>query len=590
MRRAGVLAVAIAGLCSVAGAAGAACRLTALMNWPVTMLGARPIVHASLNGTDVQFEADSGAFYSMISPGSAQELHLRKAAAPFGFTVQGVGGDVMPEIATVHAFGIQKHTVHDVEFMVGGSELSPAVGVIGQNVLGIADVEYDFAHGMMRLVETEGCWRDSMAYWANDKPFSTISIDAMDDRNRATLGAARVNDKPIQVQFDTGASVSFLTLRAAARAGLSPTSPGAVSGGYTHGIGRGLVQTWIVPVDSFTIGDEMIKHTKLRIGDVDLNGPDMLLGADFFLSHRVFVANSQRKLYFTYNGGSVFDVKVADEAPAVNQTAAAASAGAAPENPKDADGFSRRGAARAGRGDLAGAIADYSRAIELAPNDPDYALQRAEARLQVRQPSLAMDDLGVVIRLKPDSVPARLLRASLRLDGRERDLAREDVDAAAKALSPAADANLEVAEFYERLDAFDPAIAAYSRWIPVHGEDQRLPQALNGRCWSRALANKELDGALSDCDRAVRTYAYKDMALDSRGLVHLRRGEYDRAVADYNAALAINPKIAWSYYGRGLAELKTGETAKSTADFAAAHALAPNLTEEAARYGLPSAS
>ena len=29
----------------------------------------------------------------------------------------------------------------------------------------------------------------------------------------------------------------------------------------------------------------------------------MLLGADFFLSHRIYVANSRDKLYFTYNGG-----------------------------------------------------------------------------------------------------------------------------------------------------------------------------------------------------------------------------------------------------------------------------------------------
>jgi hypothetical protein len=32
----------------------------------------------------------------------------------------------------------------------------------------------------------------------------------------------------------------------------------------------------------------------------------MLLGADFFLSHRIFVSNEQHKVYFTYNGGPVF--------------------------------------------------------------------------------------------------------------------------------------------------------------------------------------------------------------------------------------------------------------------------------------------
>jgi hypothetical protein len=32
----------------------------------------------------------------------------------------------------------------------------------------------------------------------------------------------------------------------------------------------------------------------------------MILGMDFLQTHRVFVANSQRKIYFTYAGGTVF--------------------------------------------------------------------------------------------------------------------------------------------------------------------------------------------------------------------------------------------------------------------------------------------
>ena len=32
----------------------------------------------------------------------------------------------------------------------------------------------------------------------------------------------------------------------------------------------------------------------------------MLLGADFLHAHRVLVAHSQRKIYFTYAGGPVF--------------------------------------------------------------------------------------------------------------------------------------------------------------------------------------------------------------------------------------------------------------------------------------------
>ena len=45
-------------------------------------------------------------------------------------------------------------------------------------------------------------------------------------------------------------------------------------------------------------------------GGLDLENADMLLGADFFLSHHVLVSNSQQKIYFTYNGGPVFMLNV----------------------------------------------------------------------------------------------------------------------------------------------------------------------------------------------------------------------------------------------------------------------------------------
>ncbi len=38
-----------------------------------------------------------------------------------------------------------------------------------------------------------------------------------------------------------------------------------------------------------------------------------------------------------------------------------------------------------------------------------------------------------------------------------------------------------------------------------------------------------------------------------RGLVYLRLARYDKAIADYDAALNLRPKSAWSVYGRGLA-------------------------------------
>src|SRR4029077_750119 len=112
----------------------------------------------------------------------------------------------------------------------------------------------------------------------------------------------------IRVTFDTGAYTSMLSLRAASRAGIQTDSPSVVDAGYSSGIGRGMVKTYLVTASSFKIGDGAeIQNARLRVADFNLE-TDMLLGSDFFVSHHIFVSNSQRKLYLTYNGGPVFNL------------------------------------------------------------------------------------------------------------------------------------------------------------------------------------------------------------------------------------------------------------------------------------------
>jgi tetratricopeptide (TPR) repeat protein len=143
-----------------------------------------------------------------------------------------------------------------------------------------------------------------------------------------------------------------------------------------------------------------------------------------------------------------------------------------------------------------------------------------------------------------------------------------------------------VAGLYATAGQFDRALASYDSWIAANPHDDKLPVALNGRCWTRALANRELDKALADCEAALKRGPRTAGGLDSRGLVHLRRGELDLAIADYDAAIRLQPKEAWSLYGRGLAKLAKGDKPGGEADVAAAAALAPNLPVAAKQYGL----
>jgi hypothetical protein len=75
-------------------------------------------------------------------------------------------------------------------------------------------------------------------------------------------------------------------------------------------------------------------------------------------------------------------------------------------------------------------------------------------------------------------------------------------------------------------------------------------------------------------------------AADSRGLVFLRLGDYQKSITDYDASIAITPKTAWSWYGRGIDKLRLHQTAAGDADIAHANSLSPKIGETAAQHGI----
>jgi tetratricopeptide (TPR) repeat protein len=588
-----VLCVSIA----VAPAYGGTCKLGKMAEFPITMTNMRPLVTAKINDADVQLLVDSGAFYSMLSAPSASELKLSTRPAPFGFYLTGVGGGrADASIAKVKVFTLAGVPLHDVEFLVGGSEVGAgSIGVLGQNVLHMADVEYDLGQGFVRLMHPEDCRNAILAYWVNGTttPYSVIDIERTTPQNPQTQSFASINGTKIRVTFDTGAGNSVLSLRAAARVGIKPDSPGVVSAGPMYGIGKNLIPTYIAPFPSFKIGDEEIQNTRLRIADIDLPNADMLLGPDFFLSHRIYVANGQHKLYFTYNGGPVFNLAGAKYPKA--QTDPASDASTAPSKEasaetEDAAAYSRRGTALAARRDFDQAIAALTRACELAPDHPEYFYQRAIVYWQMKRPAPAMADLDRALKLKPDDLRALVARAELLLQAGEKPRAIADLDAADAVAPKQADERYAMARAYELADFSTPAIAQYDLWITSHADDARLPVALNSRCWVRALGGADLALALEDCNAALKradkaTPFYAKVA-DSRGLVLLRMGEYDKSIADYDASLKINPRNAWSLYGRGIDELRKHKTLEGQADIARATAVWADVAEQFKRRGI----
>ena len=560
------------------------CKVIQFAELKVTMLGNSPTVDLKINGVPVKFTVDSGAFYSTLNTATARQLKLPLDAT--NLQVKGVAGVADTYVTKAETVELAGAKIERVPFVVasfgGGTD-----GLLGQNVLGIADVEYDLPHGEIRLFKPQDCGRMSMAYWANGRAVAEIPVEPRDDYQHHTIGHGILNGKDVKVMFDTGASTSFIALGAAARAGVRPGDPGVTDGGQTGGIGGRLVTTYVGRFDNFSLDTEELRNVRIRFGDMDVTA-DMLLGEDFFISHRVYVSNAQRRLFITYEGGPVFSTaaRALDRDPLTRTEKAAAAPSDSGKEPTDADGFARRGAARLSANETANALADLDRAVQGAPESDDYRLLRARARLVNHQPVLALTDLDTLLERHPSQAEALLLRAEIRIADSRPDLARPDLAAADAALAPEADSRLVLGRLYAELDAFSAANAAFSQWLKAHPDHSHRVVALAGQCRSLAFLGLEMDRAAADCSRALDISTRNDLALEGRGLIRLKQGNAAMALKDLQAALQVRPKWSEALYLLGLAKQALGQTAEGRADQVTALSNGPVLGARMKALGL----
>jgi tetratricopeptide (TPR) repeat protein/predicted aspartyl protease len=577
---------AVAGLLLAAGSPALAdCKLAKVAEIPVTMVGMQPTMDAKINGKDATFLIDSGAFYSILDYDFAAGMGLK----PYG------GGGLMQGAGGVKAYTIY----HVANFQFGGASVSKADfavtqlfdesmdGYLGENILGQGDVEYDFANGVARLFRPEGCGpNDDLGYWAKGtaaviplQHTAKLTAPSFTDESRWLRAQAAINGQPVNVMFDTGATRSILKQSAAARAGVTPTSPGVTSEGGSTGPGGRYIPRWRGQFKTLALGEEQIGNVPIEFGDIDLGADDMVLGADFFLSHRIYVANSQARIYLTYNGGPVFTDGLGG--------AKAAALPRADDNdaPKDADGLRRRGAAFLARDDFARAIADLDKSIALAPEAKTF-VQRGRAHLGAKQPELADADFDEAVKLDPSNFHIRLTRASRHLEAQRFEAARADFDAVLTLRKTDDTTVITVAYLYLDAGRAVDALPMLDRWLAAKPAGKRPPQGLYLRCRARTLLKQDLDKALSDCNEALDAYPRQPDVLEGRALARLRRGELDLALADYDGAIKLQPQAPSALYARGAARLKKGLKAEGEADLAAAKKLNPKIGEQARKAGV----
>ena len=115
------------------------------------------------------------------------------------------------------------------------------------------------------------------------------------------------------------------------------------------------------------------------------------------------------------------------------------------------------------------------------------------------------------------------------------------------------------------------AATAASSETTLDARSSSLPTLANAqayqdlaRCYSQ---QQNHEGAFAASTEAIRLDPDGAAAYNLRGLVHLRKGDQELAVTDFNGALACDPDCAQAYNNRGLARASQGDYRGAIADY-----------------------
>jgi tetratricopeptide (TPR) repeat protein len=218
-----------------------------------------------------------------------------------------------------------------------------------------------------------------------------------------------------------------------------------------------------------------------------------------------------------------------------------------------ADDYQFRGEIYQSRNDDTDAFADYDQAVKLDPmHQSDLIYKKARSLEMSGALDRAIAYYSEAIRLQPDYADAYSGRANAYADKGDHTSAIGDLDQAVR---------------YHPTDYI-----AYA-----------------GRGYERAAANTQLDLAAVDCSKSL---SLTD-SIDGRhcaGLVALRAGRFDQAIAAYDAVIALakrdnDPVDGETLIGLGIAELRKGDKSGKV-KISKAEKVWPGVTVRFAKMGL----
>ena len=202
--------------------------------------------------------------------------------------------------------------------------------------------------------------------------------------------------------------------------------------------------------------------------------------------------------------------------------------------------------------DIEGAIANFTRAIRLEPNNADAHYERGQA-LSLIDANAAIADYTQALRIDAKSVKAYSRRSYSRQQLFDYAGALQDLDRAIQ-LEPDQDLYLRRSSIRTVQGDYQGAIADANQTMQLESDSSR---AYSNRCYARARGLGDFKGALADCDRAIELDPKSTTNFTSRCYVRANLNDKE-ALEDCDRALEIDPEYSAIYEDRGLAHAALG--------------------------------
>ncbi|HEX2940338.1 MAG TPA: retroviral-like aspartic protease family protein [Rhodopila sp.] len=285
------------------GLGHAACLVQAAATVPLDIAGATILVTVQVNDQPATFVLDTGAQRSVVTEAAAQRLHL--ARDPWvGTTMRGVGGierrpNADPRSLTLGGVALVRRTLnHDTSLTVGVLPRATAGGqgidgLLGRDFLSAFDLDLDVPAKRLTLYRVDGC-TGSFLPWR----FGYTAVPVTMPIEQAVVMPVVLDGMGLRALLDTGSGSSLLAAPGLYRLGLQPAALAQDRAVPVTGLGPRPVMMRQHRFHTLVVAGQAIRDPVLWVAPVRLTPiVDMLLGADWLASRRVWISFTTRQVF-----------------------------------------------------------------------------------------------------------------------------------------------------------------------------------------------------------------------------------------------------------------------------------------------------